>query len=817
MKIVEATIRDFKRFTVSNINELNYKPKHKIQIILGTNGSGKSSLLRELIPVVDNDTKSNYKDKTGYKKVVYEHNNSTYILTYDASNRKFSFIKDNEELNITGQRKLQQQLIEEHFNINKLIYELLLGITGFSTMTINERKKWFTKILTHLDYTYALDTYKATKDRIRELKSYIKLTRAKISRDEYLLKKYDKDRISKVKEEIKELDDYFDYLVSLHKPYEQLDKPKDVNDKIERLIDLLNKLDDEENKKTIENIIKQIEETKKHLLNEKEYVTKELNELNNVKSNILEPEEIKKEFEQVKKELTTIKESFKVENLSEFVTYLKEFQSNYNNIVDNINTLKNLDIIEKDVYLKSMEDLKTLSLEYVKIENEIEHIKDHLDKLTTDDVKTMTCPNCGYVCSPNSDKDKKELYVCSPNSDKDKKELEDKLQTLITKKEKIEKEIKQLEEIIIKFDKRKEVLQNILSNFSNPKENPIFSLLMSKTDKFKTNLDTIHTLNVNLPDPYELNSLIEKYVELQQQIKTLENFNHDSYKLLVTRKQDLLKRNSEIISEINNLNSELEKYKRKLAIIREIETLHNDLLEVLKYATRYKNNAIKMAYNNLLTDLLNDIREIKSKLEIEYLEYAKVKDRYEKLEEELKEYEKRLQAAIELEKLLSPSKGIIGEYITKTINVILERMNEIINRIWTYDIEILPCDLEDSDLTFRFPVKVNNKEIIQDISKGSSSMKEVFDIAFKITAMEFLNMLDYPLILDEFGRTMDETHRIRAYNFIEEISKDYFSQVFIVSHFESMYARFVNTDVVVLDKSNLTFDINNYNSVVKIK
>jgi len=797
MKIVEAYIRDFKRFAVSNINELYYKPKHKIQIILGTNGSGKSSLLRELIPMVDSDTKSSYKPKTGYKQVVYEHNNSVYTLTFKEG--KFSFKKDDEELNITGQRRLQQQLIEEHFGINKLIYELLLGITGFSTMTITERKKWFTNILTHLDYTYALNVYKATKDRIRELKSYIKLTRAKLSKDEYLLKKYDKNRIEKVKEEIKELDNYFDYLVSLHKPYENLDKPKNVDAKISKLEELLNKLEENENKKTLENYRQKLETHKLNLINEKEIIAEELKKLENIKSSVIEPDKVKSELKDIENEIDKIKTEHDVSDLRTFSEYIKEFRNNYNAIIDIINELKTIPIVDKDTYLKASEDIKQLNLQLAKIENEIEHKTEHLNNKKDDNVSV--CPNCGYVC----------------NIENNKEELEKQLQNLKDKRTKLIETVKDLETIISNFEKRRNLLQEFLSYFSNSKENTVLKLILDNTDKLKSNYGYINTLITILPDPYEIEHLLNKELELKQQIKTLEEFNYDSYKLLVNRKKDLLKRNSEIVNELNNINNEIEKYKRKLSLIREIENLHEELYDVLKYTTTYKKNSIKIVYNNLITDLLNEIRSIKTNLEVEYLEYAKVKDRYEKLEEELKDYEKRLQAAKDLEILLSPSKGIIGEYITKTINMVLERMNSIIKRIWTYDMEILPCDMEDSDLTFKFPVKVNNKEIIPDISKGSSSMKEVFDIAFKVTAMEFLNMLDYPLILDEFGRTMDETHRIRAYNFIEEISKDYFSQVFVVSHFESMYARFVNTDVIVLDKSNLTFDINNYNSVIKIK
>ena len=136
--------------------------------------------------------------------------------------------------------------------------------------------------------------------------------------------------------------------------------------------------------------------------------------------------------------------------------------------------------------------------------------------------------------------------------------------------------------------------------------------------------------------------------------------------------------------------------------------------------------------------------------------------------------------------------------------------------MWTYEIEILPCNIEENDLTFRFPVKINNIKDIPDISKGSSSIREVIDLAFKITVMEFLDMLDYPLILDEFGKTMDAVHRVKAYDFIDELSKSHYEQIFMVSHFESMYARFNNADVIIIDNENINYT-GSYNTVIKIK
>jgi ABC-type molybdenum transport system ATPase subunit/photorepair protein PhrA len=84
--------------------------------------------------------------------------------------------------------------------------------------------------------------------------------------------------------------------------------------------------------------------------------------------------------------------------------------------------------------------------------------------------------------------------------------------------------------------------------------------------------------------------------------------------------------------------------------------------------------------------------------------------------------------------------------------------------------------------------------------------------------MKYLGLKDTPLILDEFGRTMDPKHRTNAYNIINQVMVSNFKQIFIVSHFESMYGSFKNSDITILSDENmlLSEDIK-YNTIFKTK
>jgi DNA repair exonuclease SbcCD ATPase subunit len=234
MLIKEAVFRNYKRFYVSGIKEMIYRPKKKIQVILGANGSGKSSLLKELIPNVD-DVKNEY-DTNGYRKVTYEHRNKTITISYDRDNNRHSFMVDGEEFNPSGLLKTQKQLINDYFGISKEVYGLLLSTSNFTNMSVNERKKWFTEILSTVDYRLALNVFNKAKERVNELKAYIKLTKSKILADKNRIEKYTDDYIKNLKDKINFLSNLIEKLLEEKETYKEIDLHKYIN-KIKELTD----------------------------------------------------------------------------------------------------------------------------------------------------------------------------------------------------------------------------------------------------------------------------------------------------------------------------------------------------------------------------------------------------------------------------------------------------------------------------------------------------------------------------------------------------------------------------------------------------
>ena len=97
MKLTYAYLKGCKRFTLSNISEIEAHFKSNVQVIVGSNGSGKSSFMQELCPIPS--VRTDYLPG-GRKELHIEHEGHLFIVGSDFGNRTspHSFIMDDEQL-----------------------------------------------------------------------------------------------------------------------------------------------------------------------------------------------------------------------------------------------------------------------------------------------------------------------------------------------------------------------------------------------------------------------------------------------------------------------------------------------------------------------------------------------------------------------------------------------------------------------------------------------------------------------------------------------------------------------------------------------
>jgi hypothetical protein len=809
MIIKKLEIQGFKRVFLSEINKLLYTPKEKIQMILGTNGSGKSQLLTQLTPLPANINKD-YKEN-GYKIIEIEYNNKTYILHSGVNGKnKHSFLVEDIELNPSGTGKVQQQLVKEHFNITPHIHQILLGNTKFTSMSAIERKKWITEIST-IDYTYPIAVFNRLKQRHRDVVGGLKILQENIVKLENgLLSNEELKRLSLDRDKLNE---FIEHLISLLSHDVQENQLSTTIKELHKYNEQLRySLVNDTGLGNTKDIIVLIEQ-KNQLITRNNKITHEMDQLAKIVESNTDKNTVLKTIEDLSLKLKVLTESVYVET-TDLKTMISSFKGSYSDIVgilselleydqwnatkDNYTTLDNI-LTEKLTLKETM--VNRLKL----IETEILG----LEKLNTEE-NQVECPKCSNIWRLNYDVNKHEVL---------KNDREQYLLKITTLTKDIVARTKDLDHIKAKRDIIKNIGNMVTTQLSLK---PIFIYLLKGF--------SIYTESINIP--------LSKLEYLSQDINKWDEINQIE---LTLKEQEIALKEIELSEklkkEFNNISGdklkiELDSNTKQLNVIKnDIIVVENILRreQMLKELVTKTTNQLAVVYSdkkkylNLVRN--NHLKELIGLLKEEYLEITnRITDAtsyLDKIKEDRKrldEYNKKEKVLKVLLKELSPNEGLIAKSINSFLNVFINDINKLINTVWSYDMYLLPCEVgEGNDLDYKFRVRVNGAETIEDISKTSSSMQEMIDLAFKIVFMKYAGLQEAPLILDEFGRTFDAEHRVSAYATIDKIIANKFSQLFIVSHYESLYGRFNNVDINILNSDGVDTDtINEYNTVFKI-
>jgi energy-coupling factor transporter ATP-binding protein EcfA2 len=819
MKFTYLLLENYKRFSLNNIQRFEYFPEQKVQLILGTNGSGKSSLLKELTPLPP-QMKNEYLNG-GIKEIHIEHRGSNYkLVSKHDKTTKHSFMLDDEELNPSGTRQIQLSLVEQHFKITPELHDILTGNKTFVNLSVAERKKWFTRI-SSVDYTYAISVFNKLKDRHRDVLGTIKVLNSKIAQEE--AKALSEDEREALVAKIKAINDLITFTLGL-KNNNSGNRVLDLDIEIKNATIEVNKLLDRiETEYSIDELENNLIRLKADYDTYSKILSTELSELESLidKENSLKQltfndiESVKKAINETKLRITELisKFPFTIE-----VTDSENFYNAFNTIYTNFtNLLSRLPVDLDNILNKENYDLNTARAN--ELNDIISQLKVHLDNfilqekdlLHKKDCKEIECPSCNYKWKPGYSEEK--LIKVKNKIDKAVKLLS-----------KSEKELREVEDFISRYKEKESVLNDIKTVIKEwPILKPLWSYLISFNIIKNPNIvsDELFKVNNIIDSLIEVKSLKELLSRYKEEASLLEKSNlldiekdKQKKKELEEKVINLTKKTTVIKNEINYLSSTLDKYKK-------LDSLTDKLEKLLKHRRINLKEKITQLKNDAYNDIIN-----KCRLELVGLEERlRAADNHHSFINKTKEEidslvikEKTLKILV---KEMSPTEGLIAKGLLAFLYDFMDDMADIINQIWSYPLTVYPCVIsEDSkvDLDYRFPVLVNETITVPDVSKTSGGMQEVINLSFKIVSMLYLGIEDYPLYLDEFGANMDPTHIVEAYKIIDILTNSTFEQIFMVSHFENCYGRFNNADVVVLSSDNLSLPSDfDYNKVVKIK
>jgi energy-coupling factor transporter ATP-binding protein EcfA2 len=814
MRYVELELTGFKRLRLANIGYIKINPQEKLQLLLGTNGVGKSSLLKELSPL---PAIAQEYTKEGRKRIVIEHRGHTYELTSSFSpTQRHSFIKDGqEELNPGGTASVQKELVKKEFNVTQDIHELITGAIVFTKMGPGERRYWLTR-LSDTSYTYALGVYQKLKERQRDVQGAIKMNQSRAVQEANKL--LSEEQETQLRAEIKEYREILDQLLTLKSPsqYFRADIEKELTHIEEefstisrQMIRIRGKFLNLEGFDSFEAIDEAIIKTSSNVNGLNfiiDRISKEIQTLQDTigaltKANINNFQELDTKRSQLSKEIETLFQKVDKEiNFADPVNALQALNTVQDSLTDIVSQIKpNTGEYTREGY-QQLQDLIVKSRFTIQTD-ETAYAAAQVKKKAFEEAKSeapINCPQCNHQWHLGYDPKTYE-EVCQFLEIKSRA-IETNKTTLRTMEETSE-EYKQYftlyrayTELVRGWPILEPLWNHIVTSemiFKNP--NSILYLI----DRIKGSIQLQISINALQVQLGELN-------EIKVATIALETNHIDTTKAKIAELEEELFKQNECLRKAQRYIQQLKDYKDVARFIKEKETYLTSLMD-----TRTKKFDILLdeIKQKTLNDIIRYVQLELTKHEQQLSQVDVQKGLVNNIRQQIKDLEEEVIVLAAMVKELSPTEGLIAKGLLGFINVFVKQMNSFIRRVWLYPMELIPClpDNENGvDLDYKFSLHVNNNDPIPDIKMSSSAMAEVINLAFVIVAMKYLGLSDSPLLLDEFAARMDSAHRASAYKVINNLLlQSDFSQIFLVSHFEDCYGSMVNTDITVLCSKNI--------------
>lgn len=828
MRYLKIQLKGYKFLSLNNISLITITPESKFHWILGSNGSGKSSLQREISPLAANHT---HYTAEGYKYVKIEKDGDIYDLksVFGGPKRLYSFVKNGVELNDGHTSTVFNNLVLQHFGITKEIHEFSLGLRKFTQMSPVDKKNWITK-LSDVDYTYALKYFQKLSSAYRDVVGSIKTDHERLL--EAKAKMVGVETVNLLKSELELLKQKSLFLIEVTPNPRD---PRDLNTEKKRKI--------ENTFIEIDKFFKQVMSKNKQFLPlpDKDLLTNEIASLESqVNSMLVTSETIFKEFETVSSELSNY---LKVQNLN-----YKELTESVVAKADQVETLKNeltynftsqcktakslfhtwlseLDLIVSHLVadpegILTGDNYSALKTEIEKNQEFHRVLGDNLSKARID-LQALTshnhsdkivCPICTHEWIPGKNEtDIIKLNNFIEHTQKTTDEVSEKLNKLYKELERFEnfkKGLQYLNDFIWKYEAFKpfwEVIKASSIHTKNPES------ISSLAYHFQTAIDTMIVI-MDLEESIKVDN---------NNLSILKSTNLTSVKMLEDRKETLEKQLNSLYETRNELMERLKVLKAKAQFRSTLEKIQSDVIHFQKLWVETAKTDFDYKSRELLGQLLIEtnttIMQHEKTIRTAELQNSQI----EMLEENLAkstELAKAYKAAVDE---LSPTKGLIAKGLTGFINHFVKMVNSIIEKVWLYPMSltpILPNEEDDINLDYKFKVSVKGEEV-PDISECSTGQKEIIDLAIKVVALAFLRLDRGPLFLDEFGANMDVAHKAAAFKMISELlSQSNFSQIYMISHFESSFNSNLDADITVLCPANIQIpnglEFNNATSII---
>ena len=826
MQIKEITLHQLKGFKCAQIKTLVLRCTQDIQLILGTIGMGKSSLLAQLSPL---PPKSTSFGPEGYKELLIEHHGNNYKLVSDFAKKGYAheFWFNGINLNESGTTEVQKELVLSHFNWTKETSDLCFNKLLFTHMGPSVRQLFFTNLNPN-QIAFVLEKNKKVKSFISSTKSILSnLMERKVAIEQDLLKEENIKALEGENESLSQKSNQLSkliYAVQMH-TQPSLEKPQDVSillEKIDRHITQVNKennriwnipRDNLENyQRELENKLvtlrdyqlPEIESQAKVLASKTEENQRELQKLSIGETK----EELECEIISLEEKLKTI-ESIKVER-----PFNEKFISTSELWLNELFQLLQLfSQYEGKVY--SRKRIKIKMKHFDKWNYQFQNYLSHLERLVEEKETLEKKKSKDFVCVPeNCQKEVCSLYISHMSS---MNQIEGKLALYKEDIERIEKKKDRLENWLTHQKYQLDQLSSLMENLNKLQE---FTKRYPDLYPFLTTSDVLKKITQT---PFSLYHEIKNHLSIsiqQLEIPNLKNLlveKRTTLKSVKNRSEELINEKKTLISQLEiellDKTSKMERIKKDISFL---EKQHHDCTTLLNHKKKLLEYEI---------ELENALQKQK-----EYFEYSTLKDIEKSLQSQQTEVQKRLG---EISIILTKQKGLQDRYeneilgqinekelllkdltliskslniipmksMTKFLNKIIKETNKRISQIISYDFYLKP--IEENDLNYNFPYMAKGAES-PDIQECSDGQKDIVNLCLTLVCRKIMGMSAYPLFLDELGRAFDTGHQRRLVDLLLYIlDEKKATQIFLVSHHAIIHEGLSNVETLVLHDSDV--------------
>lgn len=804
MFITGLILSGYSRFALSGITHLELTFTEIYQVILGTNGCGKSSLLKELTPFPAHAKR--YR-KDGSKVFKCEHRGSHYVLTSTfAGGAKHTFEKDGVVLHNQGNATIQRELVRKHFGIDENIQTILTGQKLFTRMSTAERREWL-MLFSGNQYDYAMRVYNLLRTKYRDTQGVVKHLN-------------------------KRLADEAEKLPSVTTLQEYQIQCNELKDDLSNLLDWrINGLPSEETiTRRMSQLNAELSEICKKIISADMTTPKGYNPTTSLSYHIGKRTE---QLEQLQDSLgkqydvfgelndSCIRlEEMDVENRDELLVAKDRLRNELSTIeyncfdrLENPREVKMATDVVRDTFLDLMTQLPRipddmfLTTPQIKeqllwMENELSVSKENFSTLTHHiqhirDAEKIHCPKCKYSWLNGDPDNKLDGMVAQVEI----------LRTAIANKTEALQTHRDLLETKVQHNAVFRQLSLLLAN------NKYLSALW-------TTISTMWSGNISTYPITRAFSEWEHAVAISNRVHDLESnlikideslvvLSEDSNKTLsgYARQRDECQRQIELsMVQIDLLKAEIALLRRYEEVVTGFDELKQQFATLSKQMDDEYNTFVQIREQDAINEFMRSKHSALGNIE-HVLSKASIAEGI------LREMEKQKEdvlldgdAYALMVKELSPTDGLIADCMKGFIEVFAQQMTDIIKNIWTYDLTVLPCKMGEKDeLDYRFPLRVGmSLDDADDVSEGSTSQVDVVDFAFRIMTILYLGLEDMPFYLDEPATTMDEAHRSNIILFIKEyVDMRKASQLFLVSHYFQQSGAFHPAETLMLDATNI--------------